>query len=277
MTDRLEALWHARYRNALPDRVDRAVQAGGDLLESLLGHRSVRSYLPDALPPGTLEKAVAAAQSAATSSNLQSWSVVAVEDAARRSRLAALCGNQAHIAVAPLFMVWLADLSRVERIATRAGLDHGALDHTETFLVATIDAALAAQNAVAALEAAGLGTVYIGGLRNHPAEIAKELHLPQRCMGMFGLCVGWPDPGHPASIKPRLPQDVVLHREHYDPRQEEALIAAYDVCADTFQKEQGLPSRAWSLTVAERLSEAERLGGRETMRESLAARGFPLA
>jgi hypothetical protein len=50
----------------------------------LLSHRSIRGYRPDAPPPGMLETLVAAAQSAATSSNLQAWSVVAVTDAERR-------------------------------------------------------------------------------------------------------------------------------------------------------------------------------------------------
>ena len=48
------------------------------VLETMLAHRSVRGFLPDALPDGTLELLVAAAQSASTSSNLQVWSVVAV-------------------------------------------------------------------------------------------------------------------------------------------------------------------------------------------------------
>ena len=64
---------------------------------------------------GTLEMLVAAAQSASTSSNLQAWSLVAVEDSARKARLAELVGNQAHVRAAPLFLVWLADLARLER------------------------------------------------------------------------------------------------------------------------------------------------------------------
>ena len=40
-----------------------------ETIGTLLAHRSVRGYLPDALPAGTLETLVAAAQSAATSSS----------------------------------------------------------------------------------------------------------------------------------------------------------------------------------------------------------------
>ena len=54
-----------------------------EVLETILNHRSVRGFLPDTLPDGTLDLLMAAAQSASTSSNLQVWSVVAVEDRPR--------------------------------------------------------------------------------------------------------------------------------------------------------------------------------------------------
>ena len=72
-----------------------AADALNGTVRLLLAHRSVRAYLPDRLPPGTLETLVAAAQSAATSSNLQAWSVVAVEDPARKARLAAVARSSA--------------------------------------------------------------------------------------------------------------------------------------------------------------------------------------
>lgn len=280
MTDRLSSLWQQRYRSPLPENLAGALTdnkvSQSAVFDSLLTHRSVRAYLPDALPEGTIEAAIAAAQSAATSSNLQCWSVVAVEDPVRRARLATLCGNQEHIATAPVFLVWVADLSRLQRIARSEAETHEALDYTEAFLIAAIDTALAAQNAVSALEAAGLGTVYIGGLRNHPEEIAEKLALPEGCAGLFGLCVGYPDPAEPASIKPRLPQKAVLHRERYDLDAEAEIIAAYNALDDAFQKEQGLPPRRWSAAMAKRIATRAALHGRDTMMASLRALGFPM-
>ena len=60
----------------------------------------------------------------------------------------------------------------------------------ETFLVANIDVALAAQNAVVAAESIGLSTVYIGAMRNDPERVAGLLGLPKQCFVLFGLCVG---------------------------------------------------------------------------------------
>ena len=45
--------------------------AWNDTIELLLSHRSVRGFLSDPLPTGTLEALIAAAQSASSSSNVQ--------------------------------------------------------------------------------------------------------------------------------------------------------------------------------------------------------------
>ncbi|MFZ7320434.1 nitroreductase family protein [Comamonas jiangduensis] len=67
------------------------------VLDAMLSHRSVRHFVRDALPEHTLETLVAAAQSAPTSSNLQTWSVIAVESQERREALANLVGPQKHL------------------------------------------------------------------------------------------------------------------------------------------------------------------------------------
>ena len=122
------------------------------VIASLLDHRSVRGYKPDPLPAGTLETLISAAQSAATSSNLQTWSVVAVNDPATRAEFARIANNQKHIEQCPLFLAFLADVSRLERLGAEENLTLENTPYLETFLVASIDAALAAQNAVVAAE-----------------------------------------------------------------------------------------------------------------------------
>lgn len=260
-----------RYRTEHPQP-----GAWSPVVEQLLGHRSVRAYRPDPLPDGTLETLVAAAQSAATSSNLQTWSVIAVEDAGRRARLAAFANNQKHILQAPLFLVWLADLSRAERLAAARQQTLEATAFLETFLVAVIDSALSAQNAVVAAESLGLGTVYIGAIRNQPEAVAAELQLPPGVVATFGLCVGWEDPEAPAAVKPRLPQSVVLHRETYGAPDEQADIAAYDGHLRDFQAEQAMPLQGWSDLVLSRLGPIRAMSGRDRLRTALTSLGFGL-
>ena len=208
---RAAASFSARYGAGVP-----APGVWNETLDLLLAHRSVRRYLPDALPDGALEAAIAAAQSASTSSNLQLWSVIAVEDAARKARLAALSDNQLHVARAPLVLAWIADLNRLRAISAQENEPGEGLDYLEAFLLAVVDAALAAQNAAIAFESLGLGCCYIGGFRNQPDEIAAELALPREAFALFGMTVGVPDPARPASVKPRLPQAAVLFCEQYD-------------------------------------------------------------
>jgi nitroreductase len=45
-----------------------------------------------------------------------------------------------------------------------------------------------AQNAMVALESLGLGAVFIGALRNKPAEVAAELGLPPKCRCRVWVC-----------------------------------------------------------------------------------------
>ena len=98
-----------------------------ETLDLLLAHRSHRNYLDQPLPEGALETIVAAAQSASTSSNLQVWSVVAVEDPARKLRLADLAGGQQHVRDCQLLLIWLCDLARLDMLGKEKGRDAAAL------------------------------------------------------------------------------------------------------------------------------------------------------
>ncbi len=247
-------------------------------LEAMLSHRSVRSYLPRAVPEGVLQLAVAAAQSAPTSSNLQAWSVIAVEDADNRAKLAELAGPNPQIVSAPLLLVWLADLSRLRTIAADHGKPGDGLDYLESFLLASIDAALAAQNALVALESLGLGTCYIGGMRNRPAEVAEMLGLPPETFAVFGMTVGYPDPSVTTEVKPRLPQSLVLHRERYRPAEQAVEpasdLAAYDARMLAFQTRQGMALRGWTGVVANRIADVAALNGRHVLAEVVRRLGF---
>ncbi len=261
-----------RYRSAAP-----STSVWSPAIDLMLQHRSIRAYRPDALPAGTIETLVAAAQSAATSSNLQTWSVVAVEDQARRVRLASFAGNQKHITQAPLFLIWLADLSRAARLGEQGGQIMETLPFLEPFLVAVIDASLAAQNATLAAESLGLGTVYIGAIRNNPEGVAAELQLPPGVLPVFGLCVGYQaNDTQPAAIKPRLPQQVVLHHETYSAAGEDGPIAKYDSDLLAFQDQQGMPPQRWSELIRNRLGKIAMLSGRDRLRVAIHALGFDL-
>lgn len=245
-------------------------------LETILNHRSVRGFLPDALPEGTLELLIAAAQSASTSSNLQVWSVVAVREPERKARVATLAGNQQFIRDAPLMLIWLADLNRIEQIAAARQTQVEATHYTEAFILGVVDATLAAQTAFIAAESMGLGAVYVGAARNHPEQLAAELNLPPHVFAVFGMAVGYPDPAKATGIKPRLPRDVVLHVEQYDAALRHDAIARYNGVARDFMREQGMKEQDWTAQATDRLKDVPAMHGRERMKESLLNLGFEL-
>ncbi|MFC0220573.1 NADPH-dependent oxidoreductase [Pseudochelatococcus lubricantis] len=260
-----------RYGEARPaDILSNAV------IGQLLNHRSVRAFVPDTLPENVIETLVAAAQSASTSSNLQVWSVVAVENPAHKAELAALAGDQDFIRQAPLFLVWLADLSRVRALGEAHEVTVEGTEFLESLVLGVVDATLAAQNAVVALESLGLGSVYVGAIRNRPLEVAESLKLPPYVFPVFGLAIGYPDPQRPASVKPRLPQAAVLHRETYDASRQPQAVETYDRVLDAFWKGQAQEHPSWSQHVLSRLGRAQALKGRDRLFALARALGFPL-
>ncbi|HEY6898937.1 MAG TPA: NADPH-dependent oxidoreductase [Rhodocyclaceae bacterium] len=272
MSDPTAAL-KARYQSAtLPE-----VGPWNEVLELLLAHRSVRAYTPEPLAEGTLESLMAAAQSASTSSNLQAWSVIAVTDQERKQALCELCGQQRQIPQAPLFLVWLADLHRLEQVAAYRGEAAEALPYLEMLTVAVIDAALAAQNFVVAAESLGLGTVYIGALRNHVDQVAALMELPPNVMPVFGMCVGHIDPARPGSIRPRLEQGAVLFRETYGKADPAPALQRYDEVMSRYYAEQKIKApNSWTGHSAERISHPGAMSGRHLLRGLLEKMGFGL-
>lgn len=242
----------------------------------LLSHRSVRGYRPDPLPDGTLETLIAAAQSAATSSNLQTWSVVAVTDPDKKAAIARLSAGQKHIEQCPLFLAWIADTSRNQRLGAEEGVELETMPYLETFLVAAIDAALAAQCAVTAAESLGLSTVYIGAMRNNAREVGDILGLPSGAMGVFGLCVGYAAPGVANEVKPRLPQDAILYRNTYGNKDESVLRASYDAKMAAFSARNEMSQDTWTRRVVGRMGKIAAMGGRDKLVAALHAMGFPL-
>lgn len=185
----------------------------GSVVEHMRRHRSRRAFTSEPLATGQLERLVDAARHASTSSFIQAYSVVAVEDLARRTAVAALCSDQKHIVEAPVFVAICADLQKIEASCLAHGQKLQAQSF-ELFLQSTVDAALLGQNLALAAESEGLGICMIGAARNHPVEIARLLGLPGRCFVVFGMTVGHPaDDPEPRG---RMPLAGVLHRDRYD-------------------------------------------------------------
>jgi len=190
-------------------------------IRQVLLRRTQRRYSDRAVPESVVRLILAAALSASSKSDYQQATVIRVEDRSRRDRLAALVPDMPWIGNAPVFLVFLGDARRLERIAQHP-IANGTL---EGFFNATVDAALALQTATLAAETLGLGTCPISVLRNHIAAVGDILELPDKVFPVAGLCLGYP--AQPGFISMRLPPDATVHRDRYDDGAI-AAVAAYD-------------------------------------------------
>jgi nitroreductase len=205
---------------------------------------------------------------------MQWTSVIVVSDPTKKKVLAEIAGNQKHIEQCPLYLCWVADMTRNGLISTTEKVEFETMPWLETFMVACIDVALAAQNAVVAAESLGLSTVYIGAMRNQPERVAKLLGLPKQSFVVFGLCVGYATEQAAGEIKPRLPQSIVIHRDAYDGRNTDAERKTYDGEMANFAARHEMQVSTWTQRVLNRLGPIKSMNGRERMRAALASLGF---
>ena len=242
-----------------------------DVVQLLQRHRSIRKFTDEPVSEEMATEVIRSGLAAATSSNLQGTTVIRVRNPETRAKIAEVAGGQAYIETAGAFFVWCADLHRSAVACEMHGGTYSA-GMTEHFLIATVDCALAAQNAVVAAESLGLGICYIGAIRNDPQVVADLLELPDHVYPVFGLCLGWPD--QDPMLKPRLPLSVTLKEERYDESGDAAGIAEYDAQMREYYRERtgGKLDREWS-------ADMEALLGKESrphMRDFLARRGFEM-
>jgi nitroreductase len=270
--------------------LDLAPQFRTATVELMATHESIRRFRPDPVPDGALDALLVAARSAPTSSNLQAYSIVVVTERDRRARLATLVGNQRYVAEAPVFLVFCADIARLRHVSARQGREFAATT-LEMFLLASLDAGFALQNAALAAESLGMGTCCIGSIRNDPDAVAAELDLPRGVYAVVGLCVGYEAADCRRGVKPRLPAGATVHHERYDASGLEEHLRAYDATmiargsytgrqVQTGDGEQS-DVYGWAEHTARRTSRPETLLGpsaslREGLRESVERQGFDI-
>jgi nitroreductase len=193
----------------VPETVPESVSETIDLLNNRV---SVRKFKNDPVPEDLIEQVLQAAFRAPTSSNIQSYSVVIVQDPEIREKLAVVAGNQKHVITAPVFLAFCADLTRIEHAMSKHG--HTLADNNmEIGLVSSIDASLVGMSVYLAAESVGLKGVMIGAVRNDAVETARLLGLPPQVYCVFGMCLGWADEA-PAQ-KPRMDYSSMVHYDRF--------------------------------------------------------------
>ncbi|WZL71919.1 oxygen-insensitive NADPH nitroreductase [Clostridiaceae bacterium 35-E11] len=242
-----------------------------EVIKLIKNHRSIRKFQDKSIDDSLIQQIIEAAQCASSSTFVQAYSIIGIKNPEMKKKLAHFSGDQPYVESAPLFLVFCADMHRLD-LACRLHDTEMVGDYTESFIMATVDAALAAQNTMVAAESLGLGGVYIGGIRNHPHEVSALLELPQFVYPVFGMCLGYPHQN--PEIKPRLPMNIVYKEEKYNVLDEEMKIKQYDEKMEQYyiQRTKGKRSDTWTQQMAEKMHKETR----PHMKEFLASKGFLL-
>ncbi|MFT4415678.1 oxygen-insensitive NADPH nitroreductase [Fredinandcohnia humi] len=245
------------------------------VIETIMNHRSIRKFEDRVLSDEQIQTIVECAQAASTSSFIQAYSVIGISDKELKSQLAEVVGNQTYVAENGHFFVFCADLYRHQVISEMEKTDLStSLESKEKFMVATIDAALAAQNAVLAAESMGLGACYIGGIRNNLEEVCSLLKVPKRVIPLFGIAVGYP--AQLPEKKPRLPYEHVYHKEEYkqDIVEYKQQLTQYNQTISQYYHERtdGKRTDTWTGQMVTMLSKPKRM----YMKDFVSKQGFDL-
>lgn len=232
--------------------------ASEPVLDTLNKHVSIRRYTDEPIRESVLLAVLNAARRSPTSSNVQAYSFVVVRNPETKKQLAVLAGHQKHVEQCPVFVAVCADITRLRRAAEMHGTTLAR--NTENTLVAVVDAALAGMSLATAAESLGMGTVMIGGMRNHPAEVAALLGLPEGVFVVFGMCLGYYEAAERPAQKPRLPEALMIHYERYQTADTTRQLMAHDAELAAHYRSEGreTPDAAWTQVIAEKFSRPQR-------------------
>ncbi len=237
------------------------------VIDTLNSRLSIRNYIDRKIEDEMLDTILNSARRSPTSSNMQSYSFIVVRDQKKKRELAKLAGNQKHIETCDTFVAICADTSRLENACNMHGKSLG--KGLETTLVATVDASLAGMSLSLAAESYGLGTVMIGGMRNHPDKVAELLCFPKGVYVVFGMCIGWPDNDKKGNKKPRMDETAIIHREQYDTSDMEKKLNEYDNGLAEHYRGEGreTPDAAYTAVIANKFNQPRRTHLKGTLEE----------
>ncbi|MBP2626230.1 MAG: nitroreductase [Firmicutes bacterium] len=242
-----------------------------NVIELLKSHTSVRKFKEKMIDDQLLKEIIQASQYASTSNHVQAYTIIRVNDQDKKRTLAKLSGNQPYVEECPVFLVFCADLNRLEKACS---INNETIESssTEIFIMATVDTALIAQNIMIAAESAGLGGVYIGGIRNNPQDVCDLLQIPHHVYPVFGMCLGYPEKIN--ATKPRLPLSLILKEDIYSTDGDEKHLKEYDDLISNYYKERtnNKRSNTWTEGITAFLKEKQR----PHMKEFLHSKGFEM-
>ena len=199
-----------------------------EVLKELRDRRSVRAFTGAPIPPEARQAILEAAAQAPSAGCQQLYTILDIQDPARKAALVKTCDNQPFIAQADLVLVFCADCRKWYKGFADCGC-YPRKPGVGDLLLAVSDTNIAAQNAVTAAWSLGIGSCYIGDIMESCEEQRRLLGLPKYVFPAAMVVFGWPTEQQLHREKPRrAPLEKLVYRDRYPDMTEEDRKALFD-------------------------------------------------
>ena len=186
-----------------------------EVIRQLYARKSVRVFEDREIDEAVVQEILGAAAMAPTAGNQQLYTILRVTDPALLEALAESCDHQPFIARGKLVLVFCADCLKWYEAFQNAGCDPRKPGPGD-LLLAVDDALIAAQNAVVAAEAHGVGSCYIGDIMENIETQRALLDLPEYVFPAALLVFGYPTRQQLERPKPaRADLRHIVHENRY--------------------------------------------------------------
>ena len=134
-------------------------------IQTQLDHRTIRFFKNQPIAAETLTQLFEVMNRTATSSGLQTYSVMHITDQELKNKIAEVC-KQDYVKDIPVLLIFLVDVHRNAEIAKAKGYSGEKFRSMNHFFQGVADVYLAAQNLTNAVESIDLGAVFLGSVLN---------------------------------------------------------------------------------------------------------------
>lgn len=185
--------------------------------------KSIRDYTDTEITPEIRADILACACAAPSGGNQQAYTIIDITDPSIIEKLSVTCDNQPFITKARMVLLFCADCRKWNQAYATAGLL--VTDPCITELIGAVtDAVIAAQNSVIAASGHGIGSCYIGDIKENCETVRQLLKLPDHVFPAAMVVYGYPTEKQKERKKPeRVPMECIVNENTY-PDMDEAYL-----------------------------------------------------
>jgi FMN reductase (NADPH)/FMN reductase [NAD(P)H] len=220
------------------------------VMDVILGRKSVRTYEDRPILDAAKDDILRAAMRSPTAGNMMLYSIIEVRDPAAKLTLARTCDDQPFIAKAPLVLLFLADYQRWVDYFIHSGVEELCAERGDSMrrpeegdlMLACCDALIAAQTAVIAAESLGIGSCYIGDIMENYEAHRDLFSLPQFVFPICLLCFGYPTQQQENRLQTtRFEKEFVVFEDRYRRLSADEFAAMYRRDEEQAARSRSLP------------------------------------